>query len=57
MSGNDAETPAPQFNQSMSDRQDVARLDQQYKSIGISAVNSVAQFMSQKKKKPTSQMS
>ena len=57
MSGQDEKTPTPQFHQSMSERSDEKRLDQQYKSIGIPAVNAVAQFMSQTRKKPTSQMS
>ncbi len=57
MSGNDASPSAKQFDQSTPARTEPVRLDQQYKSIGISAVSAAAQFVSTKKKKPTTQMS
>jgi hypothetical protein len=57
MSGNEADKSAKQFDQSMPIRREGTKLDEQYKSIGISAVSAAAQFSSLKKKKPTDQMS
>lgn len=53
----DKRTDEPkQFNQAASERTETLRFDQQYKSIGISAVTAAAQFTTKSAKK-TTQMS
>ena len=57
MSTKDTDREA-QFVQSIPQRREKVQLDQQYKSIGISAVSAAASFKANKaKKKPSDQMS
>ena len=50
MSADEADRPVKQFDQSIPVRIEPMRLDQHYKSIGISAVNAAAHFTSKAKK-------